>query len=181
MNAYARAMAFSFIIMASITVTAMARLGENEVACAIRYNHGIDIKQTNADRFSPLLSGANTTNRTYSFQGWKIRIGFMKGIAHRMRYQHENPNHRITEEEQMVILNANGGSANWRPEKIEAQRKDAFTRMLIPSYSGVTWVRNDGAKATRDIMGISLSIDSAAYLNWEARKKKTENKAIPNF
>jgi hypothetical protein len=179
-----REVVLGFILLFSLELPSLARLGENEVACAIRYNNGKDVKATAYDRISPLLTGANTTNKTYVYQGWRIQIGFMRGIAHRIRYQNEKSSHRISELELMAVLNANGGAASWKEEKTEAQKQDIFTKVLISSVSGETWVRNDGAKATLDFLARSLNLDSATYLKWEASKaakNKPDSKALPNF
>ena len=164
-------MVLVFFALISITQSVQARLGENEVACATRYNHGKDVQSTATDHMYPLLTGINTTNRTYSYKGWRIRIGFKMGIAHRIQYQHEKPPLQITDEELSAILNANGGLGAWTMDSQDG-----------PFYFGKAWTRKDGAKAWLPIGSNSLTLDSAAYIRWqESSNKKKAKKPIPDF
>ena len=160
---YLKTVATLFIAIFAISHSAQARLGETEVACAMRYNHGQDVGSTISDQVFPLISGVNTTNRTYSYQGWTIRIGFHRGIAHCIQYQHVKATERITDAEVSEILQANGGIDAWSPE-----------------LKG--WSRKDGAKAALSSALNSLTLESAAYFHWRMNKgKKPPPKPIPNF
>lgn len=168
---------FSSVLVLSV----QARLGENEVACAMRYQHGQDVAPKIGDRMHPLLSGIHTTNKTYQYQGWTIQIGFMRGIAHRMRYRHADSNQRITDDEVKAILAANGGLSSWREADAAQTLDHGMANALKDRLSGTVWERSDGARATLQLLDKVLILDSAAYRRWSERPKPSEKKAIPAF
>jgi len=168
------------VIWCAITITAQARLGDNEVACATRYNHGQDVASISTDRHYPLLTGIHTTNKTYQYQGWVIRIGFMRGIAHRLQYRHQETMRKITEEEVNAILDANGGLSAWKPEpKSNYSSGEIMVEVVAPSMKAREWNRQDGARAT--LTQKTLHLDSAAYLRWKEERSKPKAKPIPSF
>ena len=168
-----------------ITTTGVfARLGENEVACATRYNHGQDVLQSFQDRHAPLVSGVNTTNRTYLYQGWRIRVGFVNGIAQRVEYSDaEKPSRNITEAEIAAILAANGGASAWRPvAKSDLPEDSPVSKYLFSSFNGSAWVRGDHAIAQVQFPGNKLRLESYAILKSEfGQQQKVKKKPIPAF
>ncbi len=171
----------SFVVVSFVmTFSAQARLGENEVACAFRYQQGQDVAPTHADRYSPLLSGIHTTNKTYQYQGWTIQIGFMRGIAHRMSYRHASPAKKITAEEVKAILAANGGLSSWREAGAPHILVNPSAALSRAMFTTTVWERSDGARATLKNER-NLTLDSAAYRRWSERPKPADTKAIPAF
>ncbi|HMP91155.1 MAG TPA: hypothetical protein PJ991_13210 [Kiritimatiellia bacterium] len=162
-------------------ISAHARLGENEVACAMRYNHGKDVGETFSDRHYPLLSGPHANNRTYHFQGWRIRIGFARGIAHRVEYKHLEMNRKITGPELQAILEANGGINAWRREGEDTTPNLTAAPLPVSMFSEQLWIRNDGAHARLLPNSTTLILESAAYIRWKSAPSRKQEKPVPKF
>lgn len=177
----------TFAILATLVwfpLVAPARIGETETACDMRYNQGKPpLSQSFADRLSPLVQGPATTNKTYSYQGWSIKIGFIQGIASRIEYSKAGEGPRaITAEEVNAILNGNGGLRSWRlvaqdqfpnPTKIVT---DIFRRS---GYRPV-WYRQDGTYAYLRPAAYFFRIENGRALQADAAAAKPA-RSIPSF
>jgi hypothetical protein len=89
-----------FVVFPSVS---LARLGETKQQDIARYGNPVK----DQDRFSPILKNANTS--TYNFQGWKVRTGYLEGLAVRISYSKlPQPGYspRLAEDEIAAILNA---------------------------------------------------------------------------
>lgn len=158
-----------------------ARLSETETACALRYNHGKDVPPHTLDQTSPLVRGPNCTNRTYVFQGWLIRIGFIQGISSRVSYSiHETPR-GITPDEVKAILDANGGLSSWRRVRSADFKQTTPVLNRIFSTSTDVWWRNDGSFASMGVTGSTLLLENSIALRQEAESLEPKPRKIPNF
>lgn len=171
------------LLLTTATLSALARLGESETGCDMRYNKGARLSQTSDDKYYPLITGNWTTNKTYSYEGWKIKAGFLKGFACRIEYR-KIGSERISGDEVNAILEANGGLKTWRVVKVEqfANPPEDLRNLFLHATSDV-WHRNDGAFAySDDHMGRFLLENRAARardLELEAASRKP--KTIPRF
>ena len=171
--------AFCLLLLATPSI---ARIGENETACALRYNHGKDVPPDPHDQMFPLLKGPNTTNRTYKYQGWNIKIGFIQGIASVVQYSIAGQNIRaITPEEVRAILDGSGGLAAWRQVKSSdfKQRTPVIDRIF--RGSGDVWWRSDGSFAQLPAMRTYFRIENELALKLEAEAARPTQRTIPKF
>jgi len=173
----------AFVIIAALPHLARARIGETETACDMRYNHGKPLSSSFADSISPLVKGPTATNKTYSYQGWNIKIGFLQGIASRIEYSKAGDGPKaITAEEVNAILNGNGGLRSWRlvaqdqfpnPTKIVT---DIFQR----SGHRPVWYRQDGTYAYLRPAAYFFRIENGRALQADAAAAQPA-RPIPSF
>lgn len=181
-----RSMKVLITLMTLVCVlTASARLGESETGCDMRYNKGQRISQTQGDKMYPLITGQWTTNKTYSYQGWHVKVGFLKGFACRVEYSAIKGIANPTDEEIAAILEANGGLRSWRQIKrdelpnLPQAVADVFRRATGPSI----WARQDGAYAYRPNFTNKLRLENrdAIQRDSEVSASKNTPKIVPKF
>ena len=108
-------MKHAFLILAVLIATTIAalessaRMGETIAQCDRRYGAP---KQSPVDNMFPLLSGPGITNRTYVYQGWRIKAAFIKNRAAMLRYNKSN-NATIQDDEVQAILKAESFGGAW--------------------------------------------------------------------
>ena len=102
-------------IIAAGAGVASARLGENITQCDQRYNStGGNISKDFIDNHSKLITGINTTNVVYIYDGWKIKIGYMNSYAVVIEYKRLDGG-RIDNTQLGMILRVNCGDQTWAP------------------------------------------------------------------
>ncbi|MBU0754653.1 MAG: hypothetical protein KJ645_05905 [Planctomycetes bacterium] len=176
------------IILAS--TSSFGRLGETETECDIRYNKtGQAHEPTYQDKHKPLKIGKiPLLTRTYEYEGWQIRIGFLNSVACCMEYSRGSGN--LSDDEVNAILQANEGAANWKKvNTAEAIEKSARIKDAS-SYTGQRdfWIRRDGCLAY--LPGLLFSKNTLRLEKSEAvsmgiaemkKKEAAKQKPIPQF
>ena len=170
--------------------SSIARLGETEIQCEDRYGFAKKDFAAN-DKIFPLIKGDGTITRTYLFQGWKIRVGFLDGLAVREEYYKVGGPGRsvlIADYEATAVLDGEKGTGAWQaygPKlsiNISKMLQDHLKAMLL----GPVWIRSDGtATATKDGAGMHMAFESlAAVQHDEEAKRGNEEKqraSVPSF
>jgi hypothetical protein len=172
------------LLLALAVLPVFARLGESETACDMRYNHGQQISQTSRDKYSPLVTGPNATNKTYSFQGWRIQAGFLQGVAARVEYSKTSAgNHTITAEEVNAILEGNGGLSSWRQVTIEQfpNPTKALIDLFHRSASRTVWYRADGSFAYLRPANYFFRLENGRALQADAAAAVKPVRPVPKF
>ena len=167
-----------------------ARLGEDEIQCEERY--GFAKKEfVQNDKIFPLVTGIGAITRTYLYQGWRIRIGFLDGVAVREEYRKVTGPGRaaaIADYESAPILDAEKGTGKWQPKG--TKRTANFSKMLEDHLQSMitqgAWIRSDGvATATLDMLNMRMSFESiTAIQHDEETKHSNEEKqraSVPTF
>lgn len=160
----------------------LARLGETKQQDIARYGNPVK----DQDRFSPILKNAITS--TYSFQGWKIRAGYLEGLAVRISYSKlPQPGYspRLEEDEITAILNAETHGGNWeklRPASLLNNKKSGNN---LFDGSQLRWINTNGNIAYTLLGNTTLYIESPTALIWEKRidlkKEDRRKESIPQF
>jgi hypothetical protein len=171
-------------LVVGIVAVAHARLGENITACDMRYNKGAAGASTSEDRLSPLVIGPGTTNRTYRYEGWKIRIGFLNETACRLAYRLDGKMVQPSAEEFSGILQAHGGTSAWRQVETRSITNAAPAVMkILRSHGARLWVRQDGALAYP--YGSMVVVESPAALMLDVqdaqRREAAKQRKVPQF
>lgn len=124
--------------------TAEARLGEKEGESTARY--GAPTPELAGPTDKPLLEGAREL--IYNFQGWRVRVAFLKDAAVRIEYAQLPDNGAlkpITEEQLKAILEAEKAAFSWREEKPRTGYKELNA---LKTALGRQWERSDHATAS---------------------------------
>lgn len=164
---------------------AAARLGETEAQSTTRY--GEPKPQLISPQEQPLVVGATET--AYSYQGWRIRVAFVDGVATRLEYIHIpgaigtfTP---ITEEEVQAILEGEKGKSRWREQKVRRTGDVArdVGAVIQGALEGRLWERGDHAAATLKPGGVVmlLELPSAAAFEKKQRKQPAAQRPVPAF
>lgn len=180
----------SLLVQFTCVRPAFARLGEDEVQCEERY--GFAKKEFVAnDKVFPLIKGVGATTRTYLYQGWRIRVGFLDGVAVREEYWKVTGPGRsatIADYEYAAILEGEKVTGAWLPRgiKLTVNIPKMLQDHLMNTLVGTTWVRGDGnATATLDNVHLHMSFESlAAVQHDEEIKRSNEEKqraSVPAF
>lgn len=178
------------LVVPCTTQIASARLGEDEAQCEERYGFAKKNFEAN-DRTFPLVNGDRAKTRTYLYQGWRIRVGFLDGVAVREEYRKEpgtNVSLTIADYESKAILEGEKVSNPWQPKttRLSFNVPKMLAEHLQQTLTGQTWVRGDGqATATLDSYPIRLSLESLAIIQYEAAVKQVRAEqqcaAVPTF
>ena len=138
-----------------------------------------------------LVSGIGAITRTYLYQGWRIRIGFLDGVAVREEYWKVTGPGRtatITDYESAAILEGEKLSGAWQAKgtKLTVDVPKMLQDHLAQMLAGTTWIRNDGtATAILDLTHLHMSFESlAAVQHDEEAKHNNEEKqraSVPAF
>jgi hypothetical protein len=172
------------VLLALSPLTSFARLGESETACDMRYNHGQQISQTSNDRYSPLVTGPMCTNKTYNYQGWKIRIGFLQNLAARVEYSKTTAgDHVITAEEVNAILEGNGGLSSWRQVTLAQfpNPTKAISDVFRRASGRTVWYRADGSFAYLRPANYFFRIENGRALQADAAAEVKPVRSVPKF
>lgn len=183
---------FLFLILTQLLrpSSSFARLGEDEVQCEERYGFAKKEFVVN-DKTFPLITGIGTITRTYLYQGWRIRVGFLDGVAVREEYWKVTAPGRsatIADYEASAILDAEKGTGTWQPKgtKLTVNVPKMFMDHLVQTLTGTTWVRSDGiATAAWDMSKLRMNFEGlAAVQHDEEAKRNNEEKqrtSVPSF
>lgn len=154
------------LIAVSASVAAQARLGDDPETCARLYREWVRAPLFAQDRAFPTATGPGTTNLVYLHEPWRIRVGFIDGVAHRLEYSDaERPLRTITDEEVRQILNANGGTSKWR--KITARDFKGSNPILEKIFSkpgSEAWLRRDGSIGQLRFNGSRFIVETYSIL-----------------
>ena len=147
------------MLLAIISMSAEARLGENITQCDQRYNStGANLSVDQMDYISKLITGLNTTNVVYRYDGWKIHIGYLNGYAVVMEYSRLD-NKDIDASQARMIMNVNCPGETWTKE----------------GY--MTWVGSNGTIFKKKVLKVRL--ESALYARFVGGQKKILQQSVP--
>lgn len=179
------------LALLAVFSTALARLGETEGQSQQRYGQARDDLAGPNDQ--PLLRGA--IERTYGYEGWRVRAAFVDGVCVRIEYVHLPEDgllpKQITEAEMAAILDAEKGKFSWRENKATKQFGAAgdIEKAVKSAFNVRNWRRSD--HATGELaLGIVLKFSSRDAESIErklARTLKTDRKSpvpapgVPKF
>ena len=153
-----------------------ARLGEDEIQCEERY--GFAKKEfVSTDKINPLITGEGANTRTYIYQGWRIRIGFLDGVAVREEYwKVTGPGRTVTiaDYESTAILDGEKGNGTW---------KSGGQHLLLDSNA---WVRSDNQATARiDTVRMHMSFEGSAAVEHDKQTKQANEQkqraSVPAF
>lgn len=177
---------FSLVIFLCWSSVAFARLGESVVENQARYGNPV---KDHRNTTSPLLKSAE--NKTYHYQGWQIRIGYINGQAVRMFYgklPKKGGSQVLKPDEFQAILKAESHGGTWK----DLGRSSLLGIALRPKKSGnrlfdharLRWVNSNNCIAySTNRMG--LYVESPEAVIWEqalANEKDVKRKeSIPQF
>ena len=182
---------FSLVLLLVVCHSScFARLGEDEIQCEDRYGFARkELAQT--DKLYPLITGEGTITRTYLYQGWRIRIGFLDGVAVREEYWKINGPGRtanIADYEETPILDAEKGTGSWQPKgvKLSTNVQQMLLEHMQHTLMGTYWIRSDGvATATMDLGKMHIAFESVVAIQHDdAIKQANEQKqraSVPAF
>lgn len=160
------------------THEAVARMGETIAQCDQRYGAQ---KQSSADNSFPLISGV--TNRIYTYQGWRIRIAFIKGRAAMLRYS-KITGQKIEDDEVQTILKAETYGGNWTKQSQFSLNplKNLQTLISHPKL----WTNGIGAEAyIENPSTVSFIIKAPVVEKYrkakEAMREQRRKSSIPEF
>lgn len=132
----------AILFLTAITaIEVSARMGETIAQCDQRYGAP---KQSPSDNMFALLSGPGVTNRTYVYQGWRIKTAFIKGRAAMLRYSKVDAQ-KIQDDEVQAILKAETYGDAWTEKSQYSVNpakylQNAFTKPRL-------WTNGIGAEA----------------------------------
>jgi hypothetical protein len=167
-----------------------ARLGEADTKCESRYNP--DGKQTQPsyeDTKYPLNIGEPLETLTYTYQGWKIRIGFIRTMARCMEYSISDFKAPSAAELE-AIFKANGPSVAWQRISPEQSKTNAVLAELRRYAEKDYWLRSDGSIAylKRGILKDTIlrlehkvAVDIGLKHMRERESAKKEKETVPTF
>lgn len=157
---------------------AAARMGETIAQCDQRYGAQ---KQSPVDISFPLISGV--TNRTYTYQGWRIQIAFIKGRAAMLRYT-KVTSQTIEDNEVRAILKAETYGGNWT-EQSQFSLNPLNRLQNFISHPRL-WTNDIGAEAyIENPSTVSFIIKAPIIEKYrkaqEARRDQQRKASIPEF
>lgn len=100
------------LLILALPLLASARLGEAITECDARYGNGKPGTCSAEDRIKPLVTGPNTTNLTYLYKGFTVRIGFRESRAVRMDISQSGTS-KLSDAKVSEILEGNRGANPW--------------------------------------------------------------------
>ena len=135
---------------------------------------------------TPILK--NAVSKTYHYQGWKIRAGYLDGTAVRVSYgkmtQAETPA-QLKDDEIAAILNAKAHGGKW--EKIPAMSLLNQKRTGNNLFDGSQrrWVNTNGSIAYVLLGNKTIFVESPDAGKWEQRQERAKEEqrkgSIPKF
>ena len=174
---------FALILITTLpTSLSYARVGDSEQQDAERYGPPVKAQ----DSLTPILK--NGVSKTYHYQGWKIRVGYLDGTAVRVSYakmtQPETPAH-LKDDEIDAILNAEAHGGKW--EKIPAMSLLNQKRTGNNLFDGSQrrWVNTNGSIAYVLLGNKTIFVESPDAGKWEQRQERAKEEqrkgSIPKF
>ncbi len=167
--------------------SALARLGDTERDCFMRYSSAVQLKQFGLPP-EPLIKGAK--HLTYHYQGWKIRVALVNGKVEAQHYQKIVPHptgSKIQEAELLAMLEAEKAQHIWERQVIlpDSALNFGASIMQLTSLGQKIWKRSDGAVASLlpgqlELMFFSKSAMDIARQENKATEEKKKN-LIPKF
>ena len=152
-----------FLSAATLLLTATAahaRLGETEGQSQQRYGQPREDLAVPSDK--PLMLGG--VEKTYEYQGFRVRAGFAGGLCLRIEYARIPENSvplKLEEAHLAAILEGEKGKFTWKEEKPSKQPGVAgdIERALKGALNVRKWERNDHAKAEL-ALGLLLKLET---------------------
>ena len=147
---------FSTLLLAA---TAHARLLETEGQSQLRYGQAREDLSGPNDK--PLIVGA--VEKTYEYQGWRVRVAFVGGYCHRIEYAHipvDGQLVQITDAEVARILEAEKGKFSWKEERSKTPPPfKGIEKGIQNAFKINKWLRTDKAKA-ETALGLVLKLET---------------------
>ena len=175
--------ALGILILCAGANRALARLGETELQCSLRYG-----KKTMAalDKSMPILEGGVT--ETFSYQGWTVRIAFVNGVAVReefMKQKNDPANPYVKDYELEAILAGETAGGNWTDHGRRMENGAHVTLNNTDSLFGKSFDRSDGAIGMLRPGGMIVRLDAANVKDlqeqWKWEKENARKAAVPKF
>ena len=141
----------SLAILVLVAVPAHARLGDSQMDSGARY--GIPVGMTNTVSYQR----AGVVNRTYNYQGWRLKVMFLDDVAVHIEYQRSG----ISTQEVHSILAAEQAYGPWT------------------EVSYHRWKSSGGAVALVDYSVAGMTVYSPAYTRW--KQPPPVQRPIPKF
>lgn len=140
-------------------LTARAQLGMSISDCDIKFNAGRRAASSAADKVDPLVSGPDSTNLTYIYKGYTLRIGFVKGAAACVDYTRAG-SQKLSEKELGALLEANPGEEEWLEASLYRIRRLSPALAAIATEDGKIrlWARGETAGAVNYNLGRSMRL-----------------------
>jgi hypothetical protein len=173
-----------FFVLFSIVFPsiAFARLGETEQQDIARY--GVPIKDH--DAISPILNNAVT--KTYRYQGWKIRAGYLNGHAVKISYSklsQPNVSPQLKDDEITAVLNAETHGGKWEKLKPASLFSQKGSGDKLFDYAQLRWGNTNKNIAYIPLGGMILYIETPVAIMWEQslenQKEVKRKENIPQF
>lgn len=170
-----------FFLATTLLLTAAAahaRLGETEGQSQQRYGQPREDLSSPNDK--PLMPGG--VEKTYEYQGFRVRAGFAGGACLRIEYARIPENGaplKLEEQHLAAVLEGEKGKFSWKEEKASKQPGAAgdIERALKGALNVRKWERNDHAKAEL-VLGLLLKLETHDAPEWE-KKLARAAKAAP--
>ena len=127
-----------------------------------------------------MVTGVGAITRTYLYQGWRIRVGFLDGVAVCEEYWKVTTPGKsaiIADYESNAVLDGEKGTGTWQPygAKLTFNVTKMLQDHLQKSLMGTVWVRTDGvATATLDLAKLHLSFESVAAVQHDEEMKHAD-------
>lgn len=140
-------------------VAAQAQLGQSVSDCDIKYNAGRKATSSAMDKVEPLATGPGTTNYTYIYKGYTLRIGFRDGMAACVDYTRTGTQ-KLTEKEIAAILDENADGKLWDGATIGTVRDSvpALRGLDVGQSRPQAWMRGIRAGAVVYNLGRSVRL-----------------------
>ena len=175
---------FFFILFTTfISSVSYARLGDTEQQDSERYGPASVSAQ---DRLTPIIK--NAPSKTYLYQGWKIRAGYLDGIAVRVCYSKISKPENTSElknDEIEAILKAESHDGRWEKVKPMSLLNQNKTGNSYFDGSQHRWLNTNGSMAYILLGNRTFFVESPEAGKWERNQKnkiEDQRKAnIPKF
>jgi hypothetical protein len=175
-------MKLAAMIILLIAMHAHGRVGETLDQCIARYGQPL---KPSSGLFSRAITGPDTTNATFKYQGWILRVGFYRGYACDMHYQKEfrrgHPD-AVTDAEFLAILQAYQAEP-WKgvSDPVTLNPLAAVASAIDKIGKGDSWKSQKGFIAYRRAgTSIVRVVNPAALAALEEQKRlEIERNALP--
>lgn len=166
-----KSVAIALLLYASTT---WARVGESYQMCVRRYGKP---ERDSSASISPLVSGPGTRSVQFNYKGWRIRVGFIFGVARVAHYQKlyvQGQTNQITDKEFTAILKAYQEEP-WKKNStgFSLNPLTGLKAIFRELGEGQSWRSEQGLIAYKHpVGGIVRIVDQTAIEQYEAEKKR---------
>ncbi|MBM9514964.1 hypothetical protein [Desulfogranum marinum] len=182
-NSWVLKIVLSVLVLCLLPVAAYSRLGESLEGNSTRYGQPVN---NPTDSIRPLLS--NAENRTYRYQGWQVRIGYLNGHAVRLVYSkipRSGVSPVIKDDELYAVLKAEQHGGKWKKLRAASlfSRKNSGNKLF--DHAPLRWKNTNNCIAYSLMGRMSVFVEAPEAVMWEqalAHEKEVQRKeSIPQF